>query len=74
MKKLWSVKVNDWGWSSPKTIYADSRAAAEQIASRYPASDPVQYAGNFSAARADRLLAAASEGDCGSRTSSKGGG
>lgn len=63
MKKLWSVKVNDWGWSSPKTIYADSRAAAEQIASRHPASDPVRYAGNFTDDRAARLLAATGEGD-----------
>lgn len=63
MKKLWSVKVNNWGWDSPKTIYADSRSTADQIASRHPASDPVQYAGNFSDARANHLLAATSEDD-----------
>lgn len=49
MKKLWSVKVNNWGWDSPKTLYAESRSAAEQIA------------GNFSDANAARLLASADD-------------
>lgn len=56
MKKLWKVTVNDWGWDHPVTLYALSRTEAEELANKYPASDPVQYAGNFSPAAASKLL------------------
>lgn len=54
--KLWRVKVNNWGWNSPKTFYAKSRKAAEEIADKYPAKDPVQYAGNYTNENACILL------------------
>lgn len=54
--KLWKVRVNQWGWDSPKTYYAASRKDAEAIALKYPASDPVTYAGNFSQDKAEWLL------------------
>lgn len=47
MTKLYKVTVNNWGRSAPKTIYTTSKEAAEKIASQYPASDPVQYAGRY---------------------------
>ena len=57
MQKLYKVTVNDWGRSIPKIIYATSKETAEKIAARYPASDPVQYAGRYTDANAARLLA-----------------
>lgn len=56
MKKLWRVTVNNWGWDQPRTIYAESRAEAEKIGSKYPASDRVEYAGNYTDENAERLL------------------
>lgn len=56
MIKLWSVTVNNWGWDSPRTYYAKSREAAEEIAAKYPAADRVQYAGNYTDERATQLL------------------
>lgn len=57
MTKLYRVTVNNWGRSIPKTIYATSKETVKKIASRYPASDPVQYAGRYTDANAARLLA-----------------
>lgn len=57
MVKLYKVTVNNWGRSVPKTIYATSKEAAEKIASRYPASDPIQYAGRYTDANAAKILA-----------------
>lgn len=57
MIKLYKVTVNNWGCSAPKTIYATSKEAAEQIASKYPASDPVQYAGRYAEENAVKILA-----------------
>lgn len=54
--KLWKVKANDWGWDRPITIYAKSREEAERIADKYPASDPVEYAGNYKDENAKILL------------------
>lgn len=54
--KLWKVTVNQWGWDSPKTYYAKSREEAEKIGSKYPASDAVKYAGNYSDEKAEWLL------------------
>lgn len=56
MKKLWKVTVNQWGWDRPKTLYAESREDAEKTAEKYPASDPVEYAGVFNDLKADFLL------------------
>ena len=56
MKKLWKVRVNQWGWDSPKTYYAESREAAAAIGEKFPASDNVEYAGNFTDAQAAWLL------------------
>lgn len=52
MIKLWKVTVNNWGWDCPRTYYFRSRKEAEQFAQRFPASDPVQYAGRFTANKA----------------------
>lgn len=54
--KLWSVKVNNWDWNYPRTLYATSREKAEAISDRYPAADRVVYAGNFSDANAKIIL------------------
>ena len=56
MKKLWKVKVNNWGWAGPRVLYAESREEAKAMAKKYPASDNVQYAGNFTDVRALDLL------------------
>lgn len=53
---LWKVTVNNWGWDRPKTIYATSRQEAEEIRSKYPAADSVEYAGKFTHENAMRLL------------------
>ena len=45
MKKLWKVKVNNWGWDAPRTIYTESREEAEALYNKYPAADKVEYAG-----------------------------
>lgn len=57
MIKLYKVTVNNWGRSVSKTIYAASFEVAEQIASRYPTSDPVQYAGRYTDSNAKKILA-----------------
>lgn len=54
--KLWKVKVNNWGWDRPQTFYAKTREEAQEIAGKYPAADKIQYAGNYSEARAKELL------------------
>ena len=56
MTKLWKVTVNALGWDSPRTFYADSRATAEKIRSKFPASGPVEYAGNFNDENAEEYL------------------
>lgn len=56
MKKLWCVTVNGWTWDRPRTFYAESREAAAEIAERFQAHDPVEYAGNFTDENAARLL------------------
>ena len=56
MKKLWKVEVNNWGWDEPCVLYAESREAAKEIANKYPVSDDVRYAGNFTEANACELL------------------
>lgn len=54
--KLWKVTVNNIGWNCPQTFYAESRIACEEIARKFPASDPVKYAGNFRKENAEELL------------------
>lgn len=56
MKKLWKVVVNQFGWDRPKAYYATSKKDAVAIAEKYPASDPVEYAGNYSDDKAEWLL------------------
>lgn len=56
MKKLWKVRVNNWGWDSPTTIYCESREKAEEVRNRYPAADDVLYAGNFNEVKAQDLI------------------
>lgn len=56
MKKLWKVAVNNWGWNSPRTFYAESREAAAEIGEKFPASDGAEYAGNFTDENAAQLL------------------
>ena len=63
MKKLWSVTVNGWGWLEPRTYYYESREEAERDAAKYPAHDPVKYAGRFNVKKADVLTGEASPWD-----------
>lgn len=56
MKKLWKVKVRDWGWAESRTIYAESRKEAENIAWIFPAADRPEYAGNFTDKNAQKKL------------------
>ena len=56
MKKLWKVTVNNWGWNAPKTLYFATKEEAQKMAKTYPAHDDIEYAGNFSDKKADRLL------------------
>ena len=56
MVKLWKVTVNNWGWDNPRTYYAVSREEAEKIRSKFPAADPVQYAGRWTEENAKNLL------------------
>ena len=53
--KLWEVRVNRLGWDSPKTLYATSRKAAEELAAAFPAHDNIRYAGQFGRERALEL-------------------
>ena len=54
--KLWSVKVNNWGWDSARTLYAESKEAAAKMAAEFPAADRVKYAGNFREETAAEML------------------
>ena len=54
--KLWKVTVNSWGWDQPRTLYFLDKAVASIFADRFPASDPVVYAGNYSEDKADVKL------------------
>lgn len=46
--KLWKVTVNNWGWDRPRTLYFRDKETAAIFADRFPAADPVIYAGNYS--------------------------
>lgn len=54
--KLWSVKVRNWGWYDAKTLYAESREAAAEMAADFDAYDRVKYAGNFLDENAEEML------------------
>lgn len=54
--KLWKVRVNNWGWDSAHTYYFKSREEAKEFSDKYPASDGVEYAGNFTKKNARHLL------------------
>lgn len=54
--KLWKVRVNNFGWNSTRTFFAASRKECEEIADKFPASDDVEYAGNFSEAKMTRRI------------------
>ena len=54
--KLWKVRVNNWGWDSARTYYFKSREEAKEFSNKYPASDDVEYAGNFTEKNAKYLL------------------
>lgn len=56
MKKLYKVTVNNYGWSSAKTLYFATKEEAQAAYEKYPAADQVQYAGNFSDSRAAELV------------------
>jgi len=56
MKKLWKTTVNNYGWNNPRTLYAETRQDAERLLNRYPAGDPVKYAGCYSDSKAAELL------------------
>ena len=55
MKKLYKVTVNNFGWDSARTLYFETKEAAQAAYEKYPAADRVQYAGRFSEARAAEL-------------------
>lgn len=50
--KLWKVTVNSWGWDQPRTLYFRDKSVASIFADRFPASDPIVYAGNFTEEKA----------------------
>ena len=54
--KLWSVVVNNWNWDYPKKIYGKSKEDCERLASTFPASDPVKYAGMYTKDNATKLI------------------
>lgn len=54
--KLWKVTVNNWGWDNPRTYYFKAKDEAQEFSNKYPASDGVEYAGNFTDKNAKRLL------------------
>ena len=56
MKKLWKVTVNNWGWDSPRTYYCESRNDCLKIYRRFPAADPIKYAGMFTEGNANELV------------------
>ena len=56
MTNLWKVTVNNWGWDRPMTYHFRTRKEAQEASNRYPASDGVEYAGNFTDMNAKRLL------------------
>ena len=56
MTKLWKTEVNNWGWDSPRTLYARSREEAEKIGRKFPAGGSVKYAGSFDDENADKLV------------------
>lgn len=58
MKKLYKVTVNNFGWDSAKTLYFETKEAAQAAYEKYPAADRVQYAGRFSETRAAELTRA----------------
>ena len=55
MKKLYKVTVNNYGWDSTKTLYFETKEAAQAAYEKYPAADRVQYAGRFSDSLAAEL-------------------
>ena len=55
MKKLYKVTVNNYGWDTTKTLYFETKEAAQAAYEKYPAADRVQYAGRFSETRAAEL-------------------
>lgn len=56
MTSLWRVRVNNYGWSRTRYLYAVSRAAATAVAAMFPAADDVEYAGRYADERAAELL------------------
>lgn len=54
--KLWKVTVNNCGWSNARTYYFKDKDEAKKFSSKYPASDGVEYSGNFTEKNANRLL------------------
>lgn len=56
MQKLWKVCVNNWEWNRPHTLYGKSREECEKMASKFPASDTVKYAGMFRKENAEELI------------------
>ena len=54
--KLWKVTVNAWGWDQPRILYFRDKSVASIFAARFPASDPVVYAGKYTEAKAAAKL------------------
>lgn len=54
--KLWKVTVRNWGWDSARTYYFKDKQEARKFSGKYPASDGVVYAGNYTEKNAKRFL------------------
>lgn len=56
MTKLYKIIVNNWGWTAPKYLYAETKEEATKIYNRFPAADSIAYAGRFTDNNAKFLL------------------
>ena len=61
MKKLWKVTVNNWGWDRPRTYFTESKKDAVTIYRKFPAADPVCYAGMYTDKNAEAMTEASKE-------------
>ena len=56
MTKLWKVTVNNWGWDEPGTFYFKSKEEANKFRQKFPAYNPIKYAGLYPDKKATLLL------------------
>lgn len=54
--KIWSIKVNNFGWDEPSTLYFDTKRKAEQAREKFDGADAPRYCGMFKPANAINKL------------------